>query len=85
METENKDIIQNIHEKKQQRTDILLTQKQKYVENMKTLLKCMIYLVVFGIFTVTFHINIINAKIPSESMETTIMTGDRLFGYKIQK
>lgn len=82
METENKDIIQNIHEKEQQRTDILLTQKQKYVENMKTLLKCMIYLVVFGIFTVTFHINIINAKIPSESMETTIMTGDRLFGYK---
>lgn len=29
------------------------------------------------------NVVLINAKIPSESMENTIMTGDRIFGYRL--
>ena len=29
------------------------------------------------------NVVLINAKIPSESMEKTIMTGDRIFGFRL--
>ena len=42
----------------------------------------MIILVVI-VVTIINNIVLINAKIPSESMENTIMTGDRIFGYRL--
>ena len=42
----------------------------------------MIILVVI-VVTLINNIVLINAKIPSESMENTIMTGDRIFGYRL--
>ncbi|MDO4679238.1 MAG: signal peptidase I [Eubacteriales bacterium] len=42
----------------------------------------MIIVVVF-IVAVVNNVVLINAKIPSESMEKTVMTGDRLFGYRL--
>lgn len=35
------------------------------------------------IVAVVNNVVLINAKIPSESMEKTVMTGDRLFGYRL--
>lgn len=42
-------------------------------------------MIVFVMISVTLILNfvIINAKIPSESMEKTIMTGDRVFGNRL--
>lgn len=40
-------------------------------------------LAVVLIVTVVNQVVLINAKIPSESMERTIMTGDRLFGFRL--
>ena len=42
----------------------------------------MIALVVVIVFVVNNFV-LINARIPSESMEQTIMTGDRIFGYRL--
>lgn len=42
----------------------------------------MIVIVVLVVYVVNNHI-LINAKIPSESMEKTIMTGDRIFGNRL--
>ena len=42
----------------------------------------MIIFVVVVVFIVN-NVLLINAKIPSESMEDTIMTGDRIFGYRL--
>ena len=42
----------------------------------------MIIMVVL-IVTVVNNVVLINAKIPSESMEKTIMTGDRIFGFRL--
>lgn len=38
---------------------------------------------VAAIVLVVNHVVLINAKIPSESMEKTIMTGDRIFGFRL--
>ena len=35
------------------------------------------------IVTLVNNVVLINAKIPSESMEKTIMTGDRIFGFRL--
>lgn len=40
-------------------------------------------LAVLVIVFVINHIVLINARIPSESMEKTIMTGDRIFGFRL--
>lgn len=40
-------------------------------------------IVVVLIVAVVNNVVLINAKIPSESMEKTVMTGDRLFGYRL--
>lgn len=40
-------------------------------------------LAVFVIVFVINHVVLINARIPSESMEKTIMTGDRIFGFRL--
>lgn len=43
------------------------------------------YMIIF-VFVIVFVINnvvLINAKIPSESMEKTIMTNDRIFGFRL--
>ena len=42
----------------------------------------MIIFVVVVVFIVN-NVLLINAKIPSESMEDTIMTGDRIFGNRL--
>jgi signal peptidase I len=42
----------------------------------------MIIIVVVVVFVVN-NVILINAKIPSESMEETIMTGDRIFGFRL--
>lgn len=42
----------------------------------------MIIFVVVVVFVVN-NVVLINAKIPSESMEETIMTGDRIFGFRL--
>ena len=42
-----------------------------------------IIIVVFVVVTVLDHVVYINAKIPSGSMEKTIMTGDRVFGNRL--
>ena len=44
-------------------------------------LKMIIFVVIFVLAVNNFLI--INAKIPSESMENTIMTGDRIFGNRL--
>lgn len=44
-------------------------------------LKMIIFVVIFVLVVNNFLI--INAKIPSESMENTIMTGDRIFGNRL--
>ena len=44
-------------------------------------LKMIIFVVIFVVVVNNFLI--INAKIPSESMENTIMTGDRIFGNRL--
>ncbi|WP_308784052.1 signal peptidase I, partial [uncultured Blautia sp.] len=43
--------------------------------------KMIIIVVVIVLFVNNFVL--INAKIPSESMENTIMTGDRVFGFRL--
>ena len=40
-------------------------------------------LVVVVVVLVVNNVILINAKIPSESMEKTIMTGDRIFGFRL--
>ena len=40
-------------------------------------------IVVVLIVTLVNNVILINAKIPSESMEKTIMTGDRIFGFRL--
>ena len=40
-------------------------------------------IIVVVIVTLVNSVVLINAKIPSESMEKTIMTGDRIFGYRL--
>ncbi len=42
----------------------------------------MIIIVVVVVLVVN-NVVLINAKIPSESMENTIMTGDRIFGFRL--
>ena len=42
----------------------------------------MIIIVVVVVLIVN-NVVLINAKIPSESMENTIMTGDRIFGFRM--
>lgn len=39
--------------------------------------------IVIVIVTVVNNVILINARIPSESMEKTIMTGDRIFGFRL--
>ena len=40
-------------------------------------------IIVVVIVTLVNSVVLINAKIPSESMEKTIMTGDRIFGFRL--
>ena len=40
-------------------------------------------IIVVLIATLINNVVLINAKIPSESMEKTVMTGDRLFGFRM--
>lgn len=40
-------------------------------------------IIVVVVVTVVNNVILINAKIPSESMEETIMTGDRIFGFRL--
>ena len=40
-------------------------------------------IIVVVIVTLVNSVVLINAKIPSESMEKTIMTGDRIFGLRL--
>ena len=42
----------------------------------------MIIIVVVVVLVIN-NVVLINAKIPSESMEETIMTGDRIFGFRM--
>lgn len=42
----------------------------------------MIIIVVVAVLLINNFL-LINAKIPSESMENTIMTGDRVFGFRL--
>ena len=50
----------------------------------KELLECLKMIIFVVIFVVVVNnFLIINAKIPSESMENTIMTGDRIFGNRL--
>ena len=42
----------------------------------------MIVIVVVAVLVVN-NVVLINAKIPSPSMENTVMTGDRLFGFRL--
>ncbi len=50
----------------------------------KEILDYLIMLViVFGVVLLINHVLLINARIPSSSMENTIMTGDRVFGNRL--
>ena len=40
------------------------------------------FIIVIVVVLVVNNVVLINAKIPSESMEQTIMTGDRIFGFR---
>ena len=40
-------------------------------------------IIVVAVVLVINNVVLINAKIPSESMEKTVMTGDRLFGFRL--
>ena len=40
-------------------------------------------IIVVAVVLVVNNVVLINAKIPSESMEKTIMTGDRIFGFRL--
>ena len=42
------------------------------------------FIIVIVVVLVVNNVVLINAKIPSESMEQTIMTGDRIFGFRIE-
>ena len=52
-----------------------------YRKRLWEYVKMIIFVVVFVLVVNNFLI--INAKIPSESMENTIMTGDRIFGNRL--
>lgn len=41
------------------------------------------FVIVIVVVLVVNNVILINAKIPSESMEQTIMTGDRIFGFRM--
>lgn len=41
------------------------------------------FVIVIVVVLVVNNVVLINAKIPSESMEQTIMTGDRIFGFRM--
>lgn len=53
----------------------------KFWEEVLDYVKMIIFVVVV-VFVVN-NVVLINAKIPSESMEETIMTGDRIFGFRL--
>ena len=40
-------------------------------------------MIIIVVVVVLVNVVLINAKIPSESMENTIMTGDRIFGFRL--
>ena len=41
------------------------------------------FIIVVAVVLVINNVVLINAKIPSPSMEKTIMTGDRIFGFRL--
>ena len=55
--------------------------KKSIGKELMEYLKMIIFVVIFVVVVNNFLI--INAKIPSESMENTIMTGDRIFGNRL--
>ena len=61
-------------EEKEERKKAVLKEVMEYVR--------MIVFVVVVVFVVN-NVVLINAKIPSESMEETIMTNDRIFGFRL--
>lgn len=61
-------------EEKEERKKAILKEVMEYVR--------MIIFVVIFVFVVN-NVILINAKIPSESMEQTIMTNDRIFGFRL--
>lgn len=61
-------------EEKEERKKAILKEVMEYV-------RMIIFVVVF-VFVVN-NVILINAKIPSESMEQTIMTNDRIFGFRL--
>lgn len=56
--------------------------KQNQVTWLRGFARWMIRLLGCVMFLLVFQLLFINAEIPSESMEQTIMTGDRIFGWK---
>lgn len=56
--------------------------QEHQLEFAKKVMRILCQILLFLCLVIGFWNNIINAKIPSESMEPTIMTGDRIFGWK---
>lgn len=62
--------------------DFVKQERQRQVTWLEGFAKWMVRILLCVTFLLVFQILFINAEIPSESMENTIMTGDRIFGWK---
>lgn len=63
--------------------DFVRQEKKKQVSWLEGMAKWMVKILLCVTFLLMFQALFLNAEIPSESMESTIMTGDRIFGWKL--
>ena len=62
--------------------DFIRADKANTEDNIKVVFSWIVKFTFCAFILMLFSLNFINAEIPSGSMETTIMTGDRIMGYK---
>ena len=62
--------------------DFIRADKANTEDNIKVVFSWVLKFMLCAFVLMAFSLNFINAEIPSGSMETTIMTGDRIMGYK---
>lgn len=72
------------HHKNQEgyNADFVLREQIRWMNFLKVFVTWMLRILVCVILLLSFQLHIINAEIPSASMENTIMIGDRIFGLR---
>lgn len=74
-------MVENTHRFEKKKKEKTKKEKRKALREMLEDVALILFVLI--VVLVLQNYVIINAKIPSGSMETTIMTGDRVFGYRL--